>query len=291
MAGIDHLVIAVRDLAAASERYETLGFTLTPEARHPFGTGNRLVQLDRVFLELVTVIEPEKIPEHAPSRFSFGAFIRDYLEGGEGLSMLVLESRDARADRERFQAAGIHTYDPFDFARKARLPSGEEATVGFSLAFASHPEITDAGFFTCQQHAPQHFWKPEYQRHPNTATTVQDVWLVTRRPLDFAEFLREFAGVEDVVAADDRLEIETGRGTIVAATPERFEKAFGVPSPVHHNDPSFAGFAVGVADLGTARRFLENAGVRHVEGSGRLTLLPSEGFGAILAFSAAKAPL
>ncbi len=43
---IDHLVLAVRDLDAARATYGRLGFTLTPVARHPFGTANSLIQLN-----------------------------------------------------------------------------------------------------------------------------------------------------------------------------------------------------------------------------------------------------
>ena len=47
---IDHLVLCVRDLEAARAIYRRLGFTLTPPARHPWGTGNSLVQLQGNFL-------------------------------------------------------------------------------------------------------------------------------------------------------------------------------------------------------------------------------------------------
>jgi hypothetical protein len=45
MKGIDHLVLCGRDLEAMRARYKEMGFTLTPRAEHPFGTGNSLVQL------------------------------------------------------------------------------------------------------------------------------------------------------------------------------------------------------------------------------------------------------
>ena len=82
--GIDHLVIAVRDLDRAREAYRRLGFTLTPEARHPFGTKNSLVQLDGAFLELVAIGDPAAIPEPTPAFFSFAAFNHDFLEGARG---------------------------------------------------------------------------------------------------------------------------------------------------------------------------------------------------------------
>src|SRR5687768_8279826 len=117
MHGIDHLVLAVRDLDRASALYERLGFTLTPRGEHPWGTANRLVQFDGCFLELLAVSALEKIAAAEPGAFSFGAFNRDFLSRREGLSMLVLDSRDARQDRERFRVAGLETYATFDFGR------------------------------------------------------------------------------------------------------------------------------------------------------------------------------
>jgi catechol 2,3-dioxygenase-like lactoylglutathione lyase family enzyme len=227
MRGIDHLVLAVADLEAARQRYGDLGFTLTPPGRHPFGTANSLVQLDGAFLELLSIAEPAAIPPHAPGRFSFAAFNRDYLDAGDGFSMLVLDSRDARADAEAFRRAGLVTYEPFDFSRTAELPSGEEAKVGFSLAFTGHPDIDSAAFFTCQQHAPEHFWRPEYQNHENTAHTVQEVCLVADRPLQFAEFLQAFAGSDEVAASDSAVEVATARGHLIVLTGDAFAERYG----------------------------------------------------------------
>ena len=52
MWGIDHLVHTVRGLEDTGAFYERLGFTMTPTADHPFGTSNRLAQMDGNFLEL-----------------------------------------------------------------------------------------------------------------------------------------------------------------------------------------------------------------------------------------------
>lgn len=245
MKGIDHLVLCGRNHESMRESFSSLGFTLTPQAQHPFGTGNSLIQLEGCFLELLSVFEAGKIPEHEAGRFSFAAFNRDFLSRHEGLSMLVLDSTDARADVAAFRAAGLNTYEPFEFSRKARLPDGREVTVGFSLAFVTHPAMPDVAFFTVHQHTPQHFWKAEYQRHANRALTILEVSLVAERPADHAAFLSAFAGAP-AVGADGGITIRTARGNISCVTPAGFEKSFSRASPDVSRGPRFGGFTIGV---------------------------------------------
>ncbi len=231
--GLDHVVAACRDLEATADLWERLGFVLTPRARHPWGTENRLVQLDGSFIELLTIGEGAEIPEPAPGVFSFGAYNRDFLAGhGDGLSMLVLESRDHDADRAAFAAAGLATFEPFGFQRTARSPEGEEREVGFDLTFTDIAGLggaaaPDMGFFTCEQRFPENFWRAEYQRHPNTALGLDAVILVAPDPSDFHEGLAAFAGVREAHASSLGLEIRTPRGSIEVMTPAAFRWRFG----------------------------------------------------------------
>src|SRR2546421_3302625 len=109
--GLDHIVHAVHDLDTAADLYRRLGFTVGARNRHPWGTHNRIVQLPGFFVELLNVAEPDKIPATRAGAFSFGAFNRDFIERGQGLSMLVLESRDAQADAGAFRHAGISAFE------------------------------------------------------------------------------------------------------------------------------------------------------------------------------------
>jgi hypothetical protein len=238
-----------------------LGFTLTPEARHPFGTGNSLIQLEGCFLELLSVFDPEKITEPEPGRFSFAAFNRDFLAEREGMSMLVLDSIDARADVAAFRAAGLHTYEAFDFSRRARLPDGREATVGFSLAFATDPNLPDMAFFTCQQHAPQHFWKAHYQRHPNRALTVLEVSLVAERPSDHTQFLSAFAGIA-AQPIKGGITVRTARGNISCVTPQCFTESFAREAPNLGEGPRLAGFTVGVRRMARLEESVTDSGLK-----------------------------
>ena len=79
--------------------------------------------------------------------------------------MLVLEGKGAAADAEAFRAAGIGDFDVFDFEREGKRPDGSTVKVAFSLAFAADTQAPDTGFFTCQQHYPENFWNPAFQKH------------------------------------------------------------------------------------------------------------------------------
>lgn len=174
---IDHLVLCVDDLDAAISAYSRLGFTVTPRAVHPFGTGNALIQLDGMYLELLAVLDPDKIANSDLSQpFSFPIYNRDYLRHRQGMSMLALQSDDAEKDREKFIAGGASVPPVFHFERDAKTPDGDVVGVAFSLAYANHPLLRHAVTFVCQhRHPVQNFYFPAYQAHPNGAQAIGKV--------------------------------------------------------------------------------------------------------------------
>ena len=66
-ANLEHVVIAVRDLAVATTSYERLGFTVTPGGSHPSGgtTGNGFFFSKGTYLELLTFYDREKVADLA----------------------------------------------------------------------------------------------------------------------------------------------------------------------------------------------------------------------------------
>ena len=230
--GLDHIVHAVHDLDAAGEAYARLGFTVGARNRHPWGTHNRIVQFPGVFIELLALGEMERIPPPRPRSLSFGAFTRDFLAIGEGLSMLVLEGKGAQADADAFRAAGIGDFDVFDFAREGKRPDGSTVKVAFSLAFAQDKAAPDTGFFTCQQHYPENFWNPAFQQHANGVTGVAGVVFVAENPSDHHIFLKAFAGVSDLKATSAGIAIETPRGEIQVMDPAAYRLHFASSRPI-----------------------------------------------------------
>ena len=278
MKGINHLVLAGHDLEAMRSHYAGLGFTVTPRGQHPFGTGNSLIQLHGTYLEPLAVTVPQDVPEHRAGHFSFAAFNRDYLARHQGFSMLVLDTSDARADIEAWRAAGLQTYEPFDFSRTAKMPDGEEITVGFSLAFVSHPAAPWLGLFACQHYSPQYFEQPRYLQHANSAMLVQDVWIVGETALDLAGFMQTVtgAGAKPVKGDSSAATLQTRTGAIVLARPQAFERDFGVSVPHPEDGPHLAALTVACEALGQLSD-LPRAGNRHV-------LAPAKNFGTAIGF-------
>ena len=284
---IDHLVLAVRDLDEARATFQRLGFTLTPVARHPFGTANALAQFGGSFLEILAVADTAAIPPGDGTHFSFGAFNRDFLEGGEGLSMLVLKSTDAAADRADFAANDLRTYEPFGFERVATGPDGTERKVAFSLTFTSDSRLKRAGFFTCQHHYPENFWKAEFQRHANGALDIAAAVMVTRDPADFHEFFTHFTAMHEGTATSFGISFDLGDGSRVEVlSPVGFKAFFG--EDVAPDPRRFLGMRVKVADIGAVAALLTENRVPF-SAHGEALVVPSQAaHGVALAFEAAS---
>jgi hypothetical protein len=280
MKGINHLVLAGHDLEAMRSHYADLGFTVTPRGQHPFGTGNSLIQLRGTYLELLAITAPQDVPEHRAGHFSFAAFNRDYLARHDGFSMLVLDTPDARADIKAWHAAGLHTYEPFDFSRTAKMPDGEQTTVGFSLAFVSHPAAPWLGLFACQHYSPQYFEQPRYLQHANGATAVQDVWIVGETAPDVGGFMQTVTGAKATMDDPSATTLQTRIGTIVLARPQAFEEAFGLAAPHPDDGPHLAALTLVCQTVGQLAD-LPRTGNRHV-------LAPDKHFGTAIGFVTTK---
>ncbi|MEP0236140.1 VOC family protein [Roseibium sp.] len=225
--GLDHVVVAVRDLDAAAKAWAELGFTVTPENRHAWGTANRLVQLDGFFIEILTVADESLIVEASEGDFSFGAFNRNFLKTRQGASMLVAEGVDPDQDRADFQRLGLTTYAPFSFERVANFKDGSTGKVGFDLTFLTDPLIPDLAFFTCRNRYPETFWNSDFQRHDNGAAAIGAIYMVASDPSDHHEFLGGFTGQREMRATSLGLEVQTPRGLISVLNPDAYRHLVG----------------------------------------------------------------
>lgn len=281
--GLDHIVHAVRDLDACGALYERLGFIVGARNRHDWGTHNRLVQLPGFFIELLTVAEPEKLGTDGFSRL-FGAHNRDFLARHEGLSGLLLESRDAAADAALFRDAGIAASEALRFEREGRRPGGMPIRLGFSLAFARDPAGAEAGFAACQHHHPENFWTPAFQAHRNGVTGVAGVVMVAENPSDHHIFLSALTGERELLATSSGITVQTPRGTIQVMEPSAYERHFGVAPPDLSRGARLAGVIFAVRDRAQVAALLEQAKIAAATRMERIVVGPQDAMGAMLVF-------
>jgi catechol 2,3-dioxygenase-like lactoylglutathione lyase family enzyme len=288
--GLDHVVHAVRDLDAAADLYRRLGFTIGARNRHPWGTHNRLVQLPGFFVELLTVAEPEKVAgDGLPAMF--GAFNQEFLEHSEGLSFLMLESKDAVADAVAFYVSGIAASGALRFERQGSRPDGTPVTVGFSLAFARDGRAPDIGFAVCQQLTPDNFWNSALQQHANTASGVSGVVIVAENPTDHHIFLSAFSGERDLKATSSGVTAVTPRGDIKLMDPAAFTSHYGVDAPVLSQGARLAALRFSVSDHDALAAALDASQVPFAFHMGSVVIGPETAMGATLVFEGPLPPL
>ena len=285
--GPDHIVHVAGDLDALSDIYARAGFSVGVRNMHPFGTHNRIIQLDDFYFELLTIAEPERIQPHGAGAFSFGAYNRDFLGAHEGLSMLLLKSSDAAADAKAFDAAGIGGFRTFDFAREGRRPDGSAVKLAFSLAFAQDPASPEVRFAVCQHHYPENFWNPDFQRHANGAKRLLGVVLVAEKPADHAAVLRTLAGGVAPRSEADGIAVPTSNGEIAVMTPAAFRARFGIAPAITGEGMALNGLRMSVADLDATSAVLQRGGVAAVRHGEYVVVPPAVASGATLVFEAA----
>jgi len=286
--GLDHIVHAVRDLDAAADLYRRLGFTVGARNRHAWGTHNHLIQLPGFFIELLAVVEPEKLEGEGFSAL-FGTFNRIFLKRQQGLSFMMLESQDVAADAAEFRAARIAASEALHFEREGKRPDGSPVKIGFSLAFARDAGAPQIGFAVCQQHYPENFWNAAFQQHANTASGIAGAVLVAENPTDHHIFLSAFTGERELHAGSGAITAPTPRGDIRVLDPAAFHTRLGASPPDVSAGARLAAMRLAVRDQAALRGALTRGQIEAAEHMGAIVVAPEAAMGATLVFEATDA--
>ncbi|CDN47766.1 VOC family protein [Neorhizobium galegae] len=191
---IDHLVLPVAGLTAARSRLTELGFTVAPDAFHPFGTANACVFFsDGTYLEPLALANRRHAGVAAKRGNVFTA--RDLAfrktSNRQGFSALVVATRDAMADHARFKMRGVSAGEVLEFSRGMTLADGSETQASFRLAFAGDHRAPEFFLFSCQRINPLPADRSGLERHANTVTGLSEIILSAPTPADFAPLVEQ----------------------------------------------------------------------------------------------------
>lgn len=274
--GIDHAVVAVRDLDAAAANWKTLGFTISPRGTHSthMGTGNYTIMLGEDYMELLGVLASTE--HNAPTRA--------YLDRtGGGIERIAFTTQSAAAGAAELRSMGYTPIGPTDFERPVTMPDGHISAAKFATFMWPTDEAPGGiRLFACQHKTRSTVWIPELQAHANTAHRIAEVLVTSPTPEDDAKHLvKMIAG--HVGRDGDAFVVPTGfgRADFVFLTREAMAKRYpGVPVG-ELPERAGAGLRLVVADLAAAKAAV---GAKGIASGDAVVVPPSGANGVMLAF-------
>ena len=278
LAGIDHVVVGVRDLERARMGWTRLGFTLTPHGRHlGQGTANYCIMFARDYLELLGFVEPDGDAQRLAA----------FLAEREGpMSLALAPQGPAEAAAAALAALGLHPGEPRALGRQLELPEGTMVP-RFALV-ALPPEETPAlDCFVCRHLTPDLVRRPEWLDHPNGATGLRSVFVVAAETAPLLPAYDRLFGLHEVTTTDAVASVRTGPHRIVLSTPDDFATMHpGVEIDADFPLPGIAALELAVARREHSADYLTQWQVPFDElPDGRLAIPAKEANGTILFLS------
>ncbi|MCM2474822.1 VOC family protein [Rhizobium sp. CG5] len=283
---LDHLVLPVKTLAEARARLAALGFTVAPEARHPFGTENACVFLaSGTYLEPLAVASLKECQAAVEQGNVFVARDQAFrLRHAEGLLAIVGQTADAGLDHARFVENGLSGGDMLAFERPVLQADGQTAQAGFRLAFSADPQSPDFFLFTCQRVRPLTVDRAALERHDNGALAITSVILTADDPASHLPWLRVVLGEGWAEARPYGVAFSTAAAQIEIVDAAGLQAMTGLPERPAAEGLSGAAVVFGVADLQVTERLLADKGVATIRRQSRLIVPHQAGQGALYLF-------
>lgn len=268
--GVDHIVIGVRDLEAARERYARLGFNSTPRGRHVgWGTANHCIMLEDDYVELLGIVDPA----------GFTNRLDRLLEEREGLLGIVLRSRDAAGTHAAWASLGLAPAAPRELRRLLEAEEGP-LDLRFRNVMLGTDRTAGLGVFACEHLTPELLRRPAWLAHPNGARRVRSCTVVVDDTGPVVEAMARVFGAAAVTDTDKVVAVHTGNAVLLIAPPEDaalMHPTAAIPDSVPR--PELRVLTVEVADPEQASAFLRLQGVAFRQGREGAFVPPEQAHG------------
>ena len=200
--GLDHVVVAVRNLDAAEAAWKRLGFTVSPRGIHSahLGSGNHTIVFGEDYIELLGILKEN---EHNQPTVAF-------LKDREGVERIAFTTDNAAAGAAELKARGLEGAGPLSFGRPVDLPNGGTSEAKFNIfIWPLNESPARLRIFACQHLTRDKVWIPELQKHANGAQRLVRVEIVARAPTDAAAQLSRMID-QPVELVDDGFRVASG---------------------------------------------------------------------------------
>ncbi len=261
--GIDHPLLATRDINALRSRLVALGFNMTAIGKHPWGTSTSLAMFDGCLLEIMGIYDETLLDEVPAGEFRFGRHVYEHLQEREGVALTALHSTNSVEDAANAANAGFTVAGHLEFGRDVVLPDGTTGRTKTTLALLPDPEFPRMSFFLCQQHRPDLIYVPQWLEHPNKVNGISGITILAGAQYH-TEIKARFAPLYgDATVQESGFQFQTANGVIRVLNAEEFETVIG-PLPHDLNDeslPCIAGMDFAMPDSDRMLTFLKGSNV------------------------------
>lgn len=270
--GIDHTVIAVRDLDRAEAQFRRLGFNLTPRGHHTrLGSYNHCAMFSEDYLELIAVGTKTR------------PFLERFLAVREGLSGIAFRTQDARATHARLRAAGFNPADPVEFGRPVAAAE-VSGTARFVTTEVDTSLTQGTRVFFCQHETPELVWLREYQRHANGVRAMLALTLIDESGESAATYARLLGKPAEPIA--DGRAIVLGAQRLEFVSRAGAERRYPGDPLLAYAPPLAASIRFAVADRAATARHLRETGIPTAPGrEGALAVRSSDALGTVIEFA------
>ncbi|HEX3497783.1 MAG TPA: VOC family protein [Stellaceae bacterium] len=283
---LDHIGIAVPDLAAAAATFRRLGFQLTPlqqqagplEPGGPvlrWGSANHCAMLEQGYLEIIGIVDAALYDNQ------LGAFLARY----HGIHILALGVADAEGQVERLRKSGLPVAGVRPMQRPVTTQAGMSEVRFKRVPLADAPE----GRIQLIEHlTPALMWQDHLLDHPNRVVALTETVLCVADVAEAAERFRRLAGSGPLRHGRARI-FAFAAGRLVLCDPASLGDFISDGSLMKGGPPTlpwFAGFSVATDDGNAAiRQILLRNRIDFAEhGGGDLVLPAAASCGAICRF-------
>jgi catechol 2,3-dioxygenase-like lactoylglutathione lyase family enzyme len=279
IAGIDHVIIVVRDLERARQDWSRLGFTLTPRGRHSGqGTANYCMMFENDFLELLGIVDPADNVER----------LATFLARREGARAVAFAPAGTAEDtRSALLQCGLHPSELHALGRQMELPEGPSIPRFSLIGLAAEDAPGLPASFVCAHLTPELMRRPEWLAHPNGANGLRGIHVLVESTAPLLPAYDRLFGIQHVTTTDTVATVHVGRHRIVFSTPDDFVTMHpGIDLDPEFPVPGIVALDLGVADRAGTVDCLSQREIAFDElPDGTLVVPASQANGAILFFS------
>jgi hypothetical protein len=241
IAGIDHVIVGVRDLERARQGWSRLGFTLSPRGRHiGQGTVNYCIMFASDYVELLGIVDPNDFVQR----------LDGFLAQREGLMAAAFAPVVAAEEvRAALISGGLHPSEPRPLGRQLELPEGT-VMPRFSLMSLPADETPGLDCFICTHLTPELMRRPEWLHHPNGAIGLKGIHVLVESTASLLQPYDRLFGIQQVTTTDAVATVHVGPHRIVFSTPDDFSTMY----PALEVAPDFPLPGIVSVEFGVAQR-------------------------------------